>query len=49
MNYNQTKETLGSFVNDVEVAKSYQNRKDVISKIVTYIKNQGLDVDDSYI
>lgn len=49
MNYEQTKNALGSFVLDVEVAKSYQDRKEVINRIVTYIKEQGLDVDEAYI
>ena len=49
MNYEQTKNSLGGFVSDVEVAKSFQSRKEVINRIITYIKEQGLDVDDAYI
>ena len=49
MNLEETKHRLGSFVDRISIAESYQSRDDVISKMCDYITTKKFDVDDKYL
>lgn len=49
MKIDRVKSCLGDRVHSVSIAQSYASRRDVIEKIVSYIADQGLDVDDAYL
>ena len=49
MNIEETKHRLGSFVDRLSIAESYQSRDDVIAKMCDYITTKKYDVDDSYL
>lgn len=49
MNADRLKSCLGENVQTISIAQSYTSRRDVIESIVSYISDQGLDVDDEYL